>query len=66
MDIETFLNNWLQGGRETRLAFARDLSGLLRAERERCAAFIETRLAMKDSLDGRRMKILADGIRELR
>lgn len=36
----------------------------VKAERERCARYVESRLTAQDSLDGRRMRILADGIRK--
>lgn len=65
MTLDKFLREWTTGGILKRERFRSALTELLRAERERCAYFIETRLTAKDSLDGRRMQILADGIREL-
>lgn len=38
MDLESFLNNWMQGGRETRAAFVRDLTLLIETERTKVMA----------------------------
>jgi hypothetical protein len=39
--LERFLENWLNGGRDTREAFLFELKDLLDAERARCVAIAE-------------------------